>query len=361
MTLHDLENDAQHLLLKCISGSQAYGLALPHSDTDIKGVFIQPKNDFYGLTYVDQVNNATNDIMYYEVKKFVDLLLKNNPNILELLSTPDDCILHRHPVMDLLKPEMFLSKLCTQTFGQYAYAQIKKARGLNKKILNPIDKQRKTILDFCYAVKGQGSIPITEWLAEQNYSDKECGLVRVDHMRDVYALFHQSQSERKFVGIFSGPDADEVSLSSVPPGLEPKAILYFNKDGYSVYCKEYRQYWDWVELRNNERYENTVSHGKNYDAKNMMHVFRLLNMAEEIARYKKVNVRRLEREWLLKVRAGEFSYEELLTLAEEKIQLIDGLFKAADLPEQPNGGMAEGMLVEIREVIYGKNVVLRLT
>src|SRR3990170_5427495 len=169
MTLKDLQNNSSHLLLKCISGSQAYGLALPHSDTDIKGVFILPKNEFYGLTYIDQINNETNDIMYYEIKKFVELLLKNNPNILELLSTPEDCVLYRHAVMNLLKPEMFLSRLCNQTFGQYAYAQIKKARGLNKKILNPLDRKRKTILDFCYVVKGQGSAPVAEWLAEQGY------------------------------------------------------------------------------------------------------------------------------------------------------------------------------------------------
>lgn len=352
MTLHDLQNSSPHLLLKCISGSQAYGLALPHSDTDIKGVFISPKNEFYGLTYVDQINNETNDIMYYEVKKFVDLLLKNNPNILELVSTPEDCVLFRHPVMNGLKPEMFLSRLCNQTFGQYAYAQIKKARGLNKKILNPLNKTRKTILDFCHVVKGQGSIQVVEWLTEQAYVQEDCGLVRIDHMRDMYAVFHQSQSNRKFSGIFSGQDADEVSLSSVPEGLQPKAILYFNKDGYSAYCKEYRQYWEWVEQRNEERYENTVSHGKNYDAKNMMHVFRLLHMAEEIARYKKVNVRRSEREWLLKVRAGEFSYEGLLQEADKRIELIDDLFKNSDLPEQPDHRAAEAILVQMREVIY---------
>jgi len=95
MTLEQLHNN-DHLLLKCISGSQAYGLALPHSDIDIKGVFILPKAEFYGLTYTDQINNATNDEMYYEVRKFIDLLLKNNPNILELLSTPEDCILYKH-------------------------------------------------------------------------------------------------------------------------------------------------------------------------------------------------------------------------------------------------------------------------
>lgn len=352
MTLSELENDSSNLLLKCISGSQAYGLALPHSDTDIKGVFIQPKNEYYGLTYVDQINNETNDIMYYEIKKFVELLLKNNPNILELLSTPDDCVLHRHPVMNLLKPEIFLSRLCNQTFGQYAYAQIKKARGLNKKILNPLDRKRKTILDFCYVVKGQGSVPVVDWLTDHGYAQEDCGLVRIDHMRDMYALFHQSQSERKFSGIFSGEDADEVSLSSVPDGLQPKCILYFNKDGYSVYCKEYRQYWEWVEQRNEERYENTVSHGKNYDAKNMMHVFRLLNMAEEIARYKKVNVRRPEREYLLKIRAGEFSYNDLVQRAEEKIVIVNDLFKRSDLPEHADAFTAESTLMVIRDTFY---------
>ncbi|HEY8937427.1 MAG TPA: nucleotidyltransferase domain-containing protein [Cyclobacteriaceae bacterium] len=352
MTLNELQNNSSHLLLKCISGSQAYGLALPHSDTDIKGVFIQLKNEYYGLTYVDQINNETNDIMYYEIKKFVELLLKNNPNILELLSIPEDCVLHRHPVMNLFKPEMFLSRLCNQTFGQYAYAQIKKARGLNKKILNPLDRKRKTIVDFCYVVKGQGSILVQEWLTEHNYVQEDCGLVRIDHMKDMYAVFHQSQSDRKFSGIFSGEDADEVSLSSVPEGLQSKCILYFNKDGYSVYCKEYRQYWEWVELRNEERYENTVSHGKNYDAKNMMHVFRLLNMAEEIARYKKVNVRRPERELLLKIRAGEFSYEDLLQQAECRIKTIDELFDRSDLPSLPNVLPAEILLCQIREEIY---------
>ena len=172
MTLMDLQNNSSHLLLKCISGSQAYGLALPHSDTDIKGVFILPKNEFYGLTYVDQINNETNDIMYYEIKKFVELLLKNNPNILELLSTPEDCVLYRHAVMNLLKPEMFLSRLCNQTFGQYAYAQIKKARGLNKKILNPLDRKRKTILDFCHVVKGQGSVPLRNGLLNKGMFKK---------------------------------------------------------------------------------------------------------------------------------------------------------------------------------------------
>ena len=139
ITFNDLHEHTQHLLFKGISGSQAYGLALPHSDVDMKGVFVLPQKEFYGLQYTDQLNNESNDLVYYELKKFVDLLVKNNPNILELLSTPDDCVLYRHAVMNQLQPARFLSRLCNQTFAGYASAQIKKARGLNKKIVNPGD------------------------------------------------------------------------------------------------------------------------------------------------------------------------------------------------------------------------------
>jgi predicted nucleotidyltransferase len=68
------------MLLQCISGSKAYGLDTPQSDTDIKGVFALPKHSFYGLNYTEQVNNPTNDIVYYELKRFFELLLCNNPN-----------------------------------------------------------------------------------------------------------------------------------------------------------------------------------------------------------------------------------------------------------------------------------------
>jgi uncharacterized protein len=354
MTLTDLNRDTKHLLLKCVSGSQAYGLALPHSDTDIKGVFVLPKSEFYGLQYIDQVNNETNDEMFYEVKKFFDLLLKNNPNLVELLNTPDDCVRYKHPLMLNIKSEIFLSRLCAQTFGQYAYAQIKKAKGLNKKILNPIDRRRKTILDFCHVVQGHSSIPSTQWLEDRHFDQKDCGLVGIDHMRDLYAVFHTSQANDnvKFNGIYSGDAANDVLLTSIPKGIESLAILNFNKDGYSKYCKDYRLYWEWVEQRNEERYENTVSHGRNYDSKNMMHVFRLLNMAEEIARFKQVNVRRPERDYLLKIRAGEFEYQDLLNQAEEKIQLIDELFRKSDLPEVPNQSFVENVLVRAREEFY---------
>ncbi|MBC7862557.1 MAG: nucleotidyltransferase domain-containing protein [Bacteroidia bacterium] len=353
MNLEQLNTQPQLFLLKAISGSRAYGLNHAKSDTDYKGVFILPKKEYYGLEYTEQVSNSTNDEIHYELKKFIDLLNKNNPNILELLATPEDCILIRNPVMDQIKAENFLSRLCKQTFAGYATSQIKKAKGLNKKIVNPVDKERKSILDFCYVIFGQGSITLKSWLEKKNLKQEDCGLVNIAHMRDVYSVFHNSQiTEGYLKGISSGMEANDVSLSSVQMGIEPIAVLSFNKDGYSKYCKDYLQYWEWVENRNEARYEKTQEHGKNYDSKNMMHTFRLLNMAAEIAKEKKVKVKRNDREFLFKIRNGEFNYDELVKMANEKMEEVEELFDHSDLPETPDVNTGNELLIRMREELY---------
>ncbi len=118
------------------------------------------------------------------------------------------------------------------------------------------------------------------------------------------------------------------------------------------YCKDYKEYWEWVEKRNDKRYQNTIQHGKNYDAKNMMHTFRLLNMCEEIGRYGKLLVRRADRDYLLKIRRGEFEYDKLLQLAEQKINEIDTIYQNTTLPDQPDSKKLEKLLVEVRKGIY---------
>lgn len=352
MTLDEMRS-GNMLLLDCISGSRAYGLNTPQSDMDLKGVFLLPQQMFYGLHYTEQVNNKTNDEVYYELKRFIDLLSKNNPNILELLATPDDCVRFRHPVMELVKPEFFLSRLCRETFAGYAVSQIRKARGLKKRIVNPVEEERKSVVDFCYVVSGQGSVELNHWLEQKGWLQEDCGLVNIPHMRSVYALYHKSQlSESEVKGIVSGSDANDVSLTSIEKGIDPVAVMSFNKDGYSSYCRDYREYWDWVKERNEERYRHTLNNGKNYDAKNMMHTFRLLNMAEEIAKEGRLHVRRRDRDFLLKIRSGVFSYEDLVKQANEKIDRMDEWYQASDLPDSPDLLQAEALLVHMRKMVY---------
>ncbi|SEN77768.1 Predicted nucleotidyltransferase [Mucilaginibacter gossypiicola] len=355
MTFDHLQQNPQLLLLDCISGSTAYNLNVKGSDTDKKGIFIMPQKQLYGFTQTDQVANNTNDEVYFEIRRFLELLIKNNPNILELLSTPGQFVKYRHPLMELIKPEDFLSKLCLDTFAGYAHSQIKKARGLNKKINKPMDEERKSVLDFCYVIHNNGSIPLKDWLRENNFEQQQCGLVSLDHFRDGYLLYHQKQLNTGtfFRGIVSGADADDVQLSSIPKNMEHLAVMNFNKDGYSVYCKEYKEYREWETKRNEARYQSTLSHGKSYDAKNMMHTFRLLNMAGEIAQYGQVIVNRPDRDFLLKIRNGEFEFDELMKMVDEKMEHFNELYRTSALPNKPDLQKAEAILLQIRAEFYG--------
>ncbi|SEO38645.1 DNA polymerase beta superfamily protein [Mucilaginibacter sp. OK283] len=341
------------ILLDCVSGSTAYNLNVAGSDVDKKGIFMMPKKQLYGFERQEQIANATNDEVYFEIGRFLDLLVKNNPNILELLNTPAEHVLFRHPLMDWVKPADFLSKLCMDTFAGYAQTQIKKARGLNKKINRPMDSERKSVLDFCYVIHNNGSILLKEWLSENNYTQEQCGLINLDHFRNVYLLYHQSQlTEGRLKGLISGAGADDVQLSSVPKGIENLAVMNFNKDSYSVYCREYKEYQEWEDKRNDLRYQSTLSHGKSYDAKNMMHTFRLLNMAEEIAVSQQVIVKRNDRDFLLRIRNGEFEFDELMKMVEEKMESVKAAYETSTLPERPDMDKTELLLVQIREAFY---------
>lgn len=353
MTIKDIKEQGM-LLLECVSGSRAYGLATEKSDTDLKGVFCLPQDQLYGLTYIEQVSNDTNDEVYYELGRFVELLLKNNPNILELLATPDDCILYRHPVMDQLHSNMFLSKLCKDTFAGYALTQIQKARGYKKKFVNPVDKERKTILDFCFIMQESTSIPLINWLEQHSYEQHHCGLTAIPHAKGLYALYYDGAGALHYRGIISTELANEVSLSSIPKGEQQKAYLYFNLEGYSVYCREYREYWDWVEKRNEDRYLGNITHGKGYDAKNMMHTIRLLQVAKEILQQGSLEVKRPNREELLSIKSGDYQYEELLAMAKTLMGEIEEAAPQSTLPELPDTQRAEAALVQIRQQVYSQ-------
>lgn len=351
MTIQDLK-DKNLILFEAISGSRAFGLATESSDTDIRGIYYIPKKDFYGLNYIPQISNDTNDITYYEIGRFIELLQKNNPNILEVLATPEDCILKKNPIIDLLKPEDFLSKLCKDTFAGYAVSQIKKAKGLNKKILNPVEKERKSILDFCFILEGHRSISLKEWLSGNKKVQEKCGLAAINHTKGIFALFYDATNSLGYKGIMHNEEANQVSVSSIPKGEESLAFLFCNLDAYSVYCKDYREYWKWVSDRNEDRYNVNQNHGQNYDSKNMMHTIRLLQSCEYIFKTGSMQIRVDNREELLDIKGGTLSYDEVLKKAETLIESIEHYYSISALPKQPDLNKTTKILIDIREKLY---------
>lgn len=352
MTINDIKEKGL-LLFECISGSKAYSLHTAQSDTDLRGVYYLPKAQFYGLDYIPQISNETSDEVYYELGRFVELLIRNNPNMLELLASPEDCILYKHPLMNRFTPDLFLSKLCRETFAGYALTQIKKARGYKKKIVNPVDPIRKTVPDFCFILQGYQSLPLREWLTQNNFVQELCGLTSIPHAKGLYALFYDTTNRYRYRGVISSELANEVSLSSIPAGEKERAYLFFNQEGYSSYCKEYREYQEWVEKRNETRYRDNADHGKGYDAKNMMHTIRLLQVAEEILREGILQVKRLNREELLAIKMGQFEYNDLLIMADALMQRIATAYDQSPLPAMPDKNRIESLLIQIREELYG--------
>ncbi len=361
MTIQDLKNN-KLLLFEAISGSRAFGLATENSDTDIRGVYYLPKEEFFGLSYIPQISNETNDITYYEIGRFVELLQKNNPNILEILASPEDCILYKHPLMDLLNIEDFLSKVGKDTFAGYAVSQIKKAKGLNKKIVNPVDKERKSILDFCFILDGQGSVPLKKWLdkfsasaGRGRLSQEKCGLISIDHTKGMYALFYDETGTLGYKGVVQNEEANQVSLSSIPKDEKPVAYLFCHLDAYSIYCKDYREYWKWVAERNEDRYNVNQTHGQNYDSKNMMHTIRLLQSCEQIFKTGSLDTRVENHYELLGIKAGNQSYENVMQKSENLIQSIEHYHSISTLPDAPDLEKTTKILVEIRKKLYDNN------
>jgi predicted nucleotidyltransferase len=335
------------LLFDTVAGSHAYGTAIDGSDEDRRGVFAAPRDFLSGLDGIEQVADERNDQVYYELGHFVSLLLKNNPNALELLAMPEDCVRHRHPLFKLLDPQVFLSKLCAKTFGEYAMGQIRKARGLNKKIVNPQPEERLAMLDFCHIPEGQGSLPVLEWLKVKGIDPAACGITAVQHASGIFAIYHDSQGIYR--GLVSRKDADTLIFSSVPKEAQPIGWMHFNQDAFRAHCKAHREYWEWVSQRNEERYTTNVEHGRGYDSKNLMHTLRLLDMAGEIARENVLQVRRPNREYLLRIRAGEFEYDELVSRTEQQLAEVSRAFEVSSLPEMPDRNQVNRLLVEIRE------------
>lgn len=117
----------RYIIYRCVIGSQAYGLSRESSDVDRRGIYIPPADlewSIYGVP--EQIENPRTEECYWELKKFLVLALKANPNILECLFTP--VVEPSSEIADLLLANraIFLSKLVYQTYNGYLMSQFKK-------------------------------------------------------------------------------------------------------------------------------------------------------------------------------------------------------------------------------------------
>ena len=339
------------VIFKTIVGSQAYGTSTPESDVDHKEVYVQHPDEILSFEYKEQINYSK-DHSGFEVKRFIELLSSGNPTVTELLYMPERCIIEKHPAFDILvkNRDQFITKSTLNAFSGYAIAQIQKARGLDKKMNWEKEKMtRKLPIDFCYVYENGKTTPLTHWLYQNGVDQETLGAVALDHFKDGYAIYDGEE----YKGLF-GEDSNEIRLSSVKKGSSPLCVINFNKDGYSLSCKRYKEYTTWLEERNTQRYVDIAGHNQSIDGKNLMHCRRLIEMAVEIAEGKGLIVERPNAAELLKIRKGQVSLEDIIIKSEEDIKMIDELKASCNLPSKVDKKFMNEIVLKIRKSIDWK-------
>lgn len=380
-----------YILFEAIVGSQAYSTNTPESDIDKKFVYILP-DSLYGFIPQVQIDK---DYSGFELGEFMQLLETANPTILELIAMPEDCVLYKHPIFDLILKEKdkFITKKCSKSFGGYGLKQLKKAMGQDKMMNWEKSKTiRKNPIDFCYMIDGYGSRSLKKFLKEISCEQKFCGISKIPNTRDTFALFYDykayscfsecvEKSEREenkkmykskgeavgfgYKGIEKEGESENVSisndlrLSSIPKGEKVVCVFSYNKDEYTQHCKSYNKYQNWLENRNEQRWVDTESHGQvseeknsKIDSKNIMHLVRLLNMSREISEGKGLIIRRPDAEYLKSIRRGEVNLQTIIDYVEKELKIIEEQFENSTLPNSVNHRFITSLTEKIRTEFF---------
>ena len=181
-----------------------------------------------------------------------------------------------------------------------------------------------------------------------------CGIVSEDGKSNEVRFYDYDTVEH------SQKDDKSVVLCSVPKDAEAITHIYFNKDGYSQHCREWKEQQDWIKHRNPERFRQNVENMEKfknrkenkgfYDSKNFSQMMRLLSCWVEIVRDGKyiVNRRGIDRDYLLSIKRGELTYNESIEKAKEKISEAEKFMETCKLPEHCDQDMLNNWLLSVR-------------
>ena len=156
---------------ECMMGSVAYGVATDLSDVDLYGFSIPSKEmvfphligyvEGFGTKrtkfeqyqqhhIVDQETKKEYDITIYNIVKYFNLCMANNPNLIDSLFVPRRCVLFSTPISEYLRENRhkFLHAGCWHKFKGYAYSQMHKMQ-----IKNPEGKRKELVDKYGYDIK----------------------------------------------------------------------------------------------------------------------------------------------------------------------------------------------------------------
>lgn len=345
-----------------LAGSHGYGLNRPDSDYDYRGVFIAPKPYYLGFDHIEQKDDGwdeegmfpfldgNKDTVIYELRKILQLLSGANPNILELLWLNEYPILNAVGQHLINHRQIFLSKKVKHTYSGYAFAQIKKMETHRKWLLNP--PQKKPIPSD-YGIEDEAPLIKDELNAFLEYLYI---LIRgrIEFLEEAEQLYKLLTADIDFKGVlkqYTLPDETLEYTQKLTNSRKDFIRLLQKSQNYQIALREWKAYLSWQENRNPARAEMERKSG--YDLKHGMHCIRLLRSGREILRTGEVVVdRRIagDAEDLKAILRGDYSYEQVMKMADDLVAEMDKLYEESTLPLQANLQQINELCIELVEM-----------
>ena len=379
------------------------------SDIDTRSIFIAPPEYILScVNSIEQVESSEEDATSFELRKFMKLAAECNPNIIELLFTDDKNVQFLDWPMKMLRDNrhLFLSKKAKFTFSGYSMSQLNRIRGHHKWITQEVKAVEK--LRALYA-EGKISLEwlqknFTESTC-QKLANTECntiGHVFTDHMdnylqdqeiqlistlpphlsnfckyidmtgniyddgvqirrispfyflaetfgQSIFRVYYSPEFFKEKLGFFSKEGLQLRYIDATQDVLDDKAefagTLVVNIEELKKNHKNWKQYWDWKNHRNETR--AALEEKFKFDTKHAMHLVRLLKMCQEILTEGVVRVHRPDAQELLDIRNGKFDYEWLIKWAEETDQSLNAAYEASTLQYSADYAAIDALYREI--------------
>lgn len=331
-------------------GSMAYNCHMEGSDEDIKGITIPNKSVLYGLNNFEQteLKAPDPDTVIYNLKKFINLATKANPNILEMLYVDPSDHLFISPLGKVLLDNraQFLTKRIRFTAGGFAYDQVRRLKLHRGYLLNPI-KDPPTRKEF--NLPECTLIPRDQFEAAKSSIKKELDKFNFAHLEleeadrvSIRNMVFDMLTEAKLT-------EDHKWLAAANKvGLDDNFIYLMQQErAYENKKQEWDRYQQWKKNRNPKRAEAEAKYG--YDCKFAYHTIRCLREARDALKLGELIVKRPDREELLEIRRGEWSYEKLIETAEREDKELDALYETSKLPKAPDSKFLDKLSIDLIE------------